>query len=418
MVEAMKIEIISIGDELLTGHIINTNAAWLANQLLQVGWRVAWMTVVGDEVDQIVEALHQANRRAEVVLVTGGLGPTHDDVTRTAVCRFFQTSLVFNAEMMENIKAFFNRRGIPMAAINEDQARVPEKARLIANDSGTAPGYILEHENSTFYFLPGVPHEMRSMMERVVLSELCRKQPPRLVRTHYLCTIGIAESTLYEKIGSLTKIDPQVRVAFLPGFSGVKIRLMVMGEEERQVVDSLTKTADYLREKISEYIYAEEDVPLERALARHLTEQQYTLSVAESCTGGLIANKFTDIAGSSKFFERGIVAYSNQAKTQILGVPQSLIATHGAVSEQVAGAMAEGVRKLSQTDFGLATTGIAGPTGDENKPVGLVFVACADAEGVVVEKHTFIGDRYANKQRFAYAALNLLRKRLFKAGIK
>ncbi|MBN2356223.1 competence/damage-inducible protein A [candidate division KSB1 bacterium] len=410
MSDPLTIEIISIGDELLTGHIANTNAAWMADQLLQIGLRVNRITTVGDDEKEICEILRQAESRADLIMATGGLGPTHDDVTRTALCEYFTCKLVVNKELLEDIKSFFGRRGIPMARVNTDQARVPATARLLKNDSGTAPGYVFSRKNTTFYFLAGVPHEMRSMMARIVLPELSQKVQTRLIRTRYLCTIGIAESTLYEQIGGIDKVAHEVRVAFLPGFSGVKIRLSAEGENEAETEGRLARAADYLRQNIAPYVYSERDMPLEQALALKLSQQRKTIAVAESCTGGLLAHKFTNIPGSSNFFERGVVTYSNRAKIELLGVPASTIEAYGAVSEQVALAMAEGVRRLAKTDYGLSTTGIAGPDGgSDEKPVGLVYVAWAGEEQVDVNMHRFIGDRHSNKERFAYAALNVLR---------
>jgi nicotinamide-nucleotide amidase len=416
MSEHTQIEIISIGDELLTGHIANTNAAWMADQLLRRGFRADRITTVGDDNGAIVEALAAAGRRAKTILITGGLGPTHDDVTRTAVCQFFETLLILDEDVLSAIHHLFSKRGIPMSHVNRDQALVPRKARLMPNDRGTAPGYILNNGGATFYFMPGVPHEMRRMMEEYVLPNMQGSMASRSVQNHYLCTIGIAESTLYEKIGNFEDIKRMVRVAFLPGFSGVKIRISADGDDREETARRLAEAAARVRQNIQPFIYAEEDIPLEQLLVSELTARGRTVAVAESCTGGLLAHKFTNIPGSSKCFERGVVSYSNKAKMELLSVPEPLIAANGAVSEAVVLAMAAGVRSLAATDYGMATTGIAGPDGGTaEKPVGLVYVAVASEQGIGARRHTFIGDRVSNKERFAYAALNLLWQHLREA---
>jgi nicotinamide-nucleotide amidase len=252
------------------------------------------------------------------------------------------------------------------------------------------------------------------MMERVVLPEVTAAKAGQVIHYKILSTIGIAESTLFEKIGDIQAVEDHARVAFLPAPSGIRIRLTVMDQDESSAINRLQKATALIRKNIEPYIFADEDISLERVIARQLIAAGKMIAVAESCTGGLIANKFTDIPGSSQFFERGVVTYSNAAKTELLGVPEELIRSQGAVSAEVACAMAEGIRRVSRTDYGLATTGIAGPDGGTaEKPVGLVYVALADHNSTTVhERHTFAKDRLVNKERFAYAALNLLHKKL------
>ena len=360
-----------------------------------------------------MSTLKTAQERSDIVLVTGGLGPTHDDITKTVACQFFDSETVVDEPILKQVKERFARRGIPMAAVNEEQARVPKKAKLIANDRGTAPGFIFEKGGKRFYVLPGVPFEMKSMMKRVVLPDLQQMLGAVRVETRTLATTGIAESTLYAQLGDLNELQVWARLAFLPSLFGVRIRLTAEADEKHTAAAKLDLAEKRIRELVGEFIYAADDLKLEAVLAEQLVQHNKTLAVAESCTGGLIANRLTDIPGSSRFFERGIVAYSNQTKQQLLGVPESILREYGAVSAPVARAMAEGVRRMAQTDYGLSVTGIAGPGGaTEAKPVGLVYVAISDKAGTTVEEHRFTNDRIGNKMRAAQAALNVLRKRL------
>ncbi len=414
-----RIEVISIGDELLIGQTINTNAAWIGQELLEAGMSVQRVTTVGDELAPIKAALAEAEARADSILVTGGLGPTNDDITRTAACEYFGMGLRRDEALLDHIRALFQRRNLPMAGVNADQALVPESAELIPNDRGTAPGYHFAERGKHFYFMPGVPYEMQAMMQQSVLPELRAGLHGAALLTHHIATIGIAESTLYERIGDIDAITALVRIAFLPSPFGVRLRLNATGETEAEAQQKLTEAARLVRRNIQPYIYAERNITLEAVLGETLVSRGEQLAVAESCTGGLIANRLTNIAGSSRFFERGIVSYSNAAKVALLGVPEALILQHGAVSAAVAEAMAAGVRRISGTAHGLAVTGIAGPGGGTTeKPVGLVFVGYAGSRGTAVEEHRVIsGDRLVNKERFAALALNLLRKTIFNIQI-
>ncbi len=408
----MKIEIISIGDELLIGQTVNTNASWIGEQLMNIALRVNWVTTVGDDQDHLKQALHIAENRANAVLLTGGLGPTHDDVTKKVVAGHFNSRLVKNKEVLREVKARFTRRVLDMAKVNEEQALVPDKAEIMKNELGTAPGMIFE-ENHVFYaVMPGVPQEMKAMMTRDVLPRLKEKAGGQVVQIKILMTTGLPESTLYEKL-DVKKIEKYTAIAFLPSLSGVKIRLTSTAQTSKVAQQNIAKAEKTIRDRVGPYIYAENNISLEETIARLLSERRETLAVAESCTGGLVANKLTNVPGSSDFFERGIISYSNRAKISVLGVPGELIEKYGAVSAQVAEAMAEGVRKAAGTDYGISVTGIAGPTGGTvEKPVGLVYIGYADKNGAISEKHNFADDRLGNKQRSAQAVLNLLRKRI------
>ncbi len=409
----MKIEVISIGDELLIGQTVNTNAAWIGEQLINIGAQLQWVTTVGDSAERLKEALEIAESRCDVVLLTGGLGPTHDDVTKNIVCDYFDSRLVLNEEVLELIKERFRKRGFEMAKVNEEQAEVPHNADIMKNELGTAPGMIFRRNNKTVFVMPGVPREMKAMMRNYVLPEIKTNLNGQVVLVKNFMTTSVPESTLYEQINNLKEIEKEAQIAFLPNLYGVKLRLMVSADSEEKAQEKLSRAETMLREKIQASIYSEGEVALEETLAKLLTERGETLAIAESCTGGLVSNKLTNIPGSSNFFDRSVISYSNAAKIDMLGVPQQLIEQHGAVSEQVAKSMAEKVREISGTTYGLSITGIAGPSGGTpEKPVGLVYVGYADESGTLVERHTFANDRIGNKERSVQAVLNLLRKKI------
>ncbi len=411
----MNIEIISIGDELLIGQTINTNASWMGEKLFEIGTTVNWVTTVGDDHDLLIKTLEIAEQRADVILLTGGLGPTHDDVTKKAVCSFLKSELVVDQVVLEHVKKMFRERGIKMVKVNEEQAMVPDKAKVINNPVGTAPAMFFEKDGKKFFVMPGVPFEMKGIMQESVLPAVKELLNGKVAKKKFIATIGIGESTLFEKIGNIEEVEKYARVAFLPGFSGVKIRLIADGKNSTEADEKLKQADTLIQRNIKEFIYAEKDIPLEEAIVHLLTEKNNTLAVAESCTGGLLASKITNVSGSSQVFLEGVVVYSNQAKVNRLGVPENLINEHGAVSPQVAEKLAEQVRKLSGADFGLATTGIAGPTGGTpEKPVGLVYLGYADKNGAFAKKYMSKLNRLENKERFSYAALDLLRVNLKK----
>lgn len=407
----MVIEIITIGDELLIGQIVNTNAAYLGKQLTSLGFDVQWMTTVGDHAAALKQALATAMSRANIVITTGGLGPTHDDITKHVAAEFFDSELVYKPEILDRLKQAFAARGIRMAAINEVQAQVPAKAQIIDNPVGTAPGLFFEKDGKLCFILPGVPFEMKAMCEAAVFPTLKGKGQTILQKT--IRTTAIPESSLFERLGDIQQLEELAKVAFLPKSAGVDIRLTVRGMAAAECESRLSRALQIVREKAGEFIYAYDDGELEEVVAQLFFETKKTVAAAESCTGGLLAHKLTNIAGSSAYFERGVVAYSNRAKIEILGVPAEVIEKFGAVSAECAVAMAEGVRKLSGADFGISTTGIAGPTGGTpEKPVGLTYIGFAKAGESYSKRMLFINDRITNKERTVTAALNLLWKEL------
>ena len=414
----MNAEIISIGDELLIGQVINTNQAYIAEQLNTVGISVLRMTTVGDREQEILVSFNEAWKAHDVVIVTGGLGPTHDDVTREAVCKFFNTSLVRNDEAYENIRRLFASRGLPLTSLNEQQALVPGSCVVIPNAHGTAPGYLFERDGKIMIVMPGVPYEMTAMVESSVVPHFARKSQSFVVRHRTLRTTGIAESLLAEQIGDIGGLfspNSGVSLAFLPSPLGVRLRISVRSTTAAEAERSLADVEAKLRSKAQKYIYGSEKEELEEVVGRLLIEKKMTIAVAESCTGGLIMDRFTDVPGSSAYFLQGAVVYSNESKISQLGVSEQSLIQHGAVSREIAEALAEGIRKLARADIGISTTGIAGPSGGTpDKPVGLVWIGFSDARGTFAMEFNLGNHRRRFKERASQAALELVRRKLLK----
>lgn len=409
-------EIITIGDELLIGQVINTNQAFISDKLNAVGIFTEQMVTVGDVESEILHAFKSAWKKYDVVAVTGGLGPTHDDITRACVCNFFQTDLIVDEWSLNNVREFFVRRGAQITKINEEQALVPRGCTVMHNRLGTAPGYFFEHSGKYFIVMPGVPYEMKGMIESFVVPFFEKRSADLVIRHRTLKTTGIAESFLAEQIGDVNALFPPnsgTTLAYLPSSAGVRLRITVRAKSIVEAEQQIHNIEAKIRAKAEKYIYATDDTELEEIIGKILTEKKLSLAVAESCTGGLIADRITNVSGSSNYFERGIISYSNESKIQELDVAESLIQQHGAVSKEVAEAMAMGIRKKSNTDIGISTTGIAGPTGaTADKPLGLVWIGYADAETTVAMKFIFNGERRIVKERASQAALELLRRKL------
>ncbi len=411
----MKAEILTIGDELLIGQVINTNQAYIAEQLNSIGVSVERMTTVGDEMKAILASFAEARSRSDVCIVTGGLGPTHDDITRTAACQFFDTDLVVNEDVRKHVGELLKKRNIGWTASHESQTLVPRKAVVVPNPVGTAPGMLFDQDKKYFIVLPGVPYEMKEMIDQTVIPYLAGKVQGSVIRHLTLRTSGIAESTLAHQLGNIDEILRGSKLAFLPSATGVRMRITVQERTEATADAKIRQVEQRIRARVKKYIYGINDDELEEALGRILTEKELTIAVAESCTGGLVTDRLTDVSGSSNYFRQGVVAYSNESKIQLLGVPEELIATHGAVSKEVAEAMAAGVRTVAGTDIGLSTTGIAGPTGGSiSKPVGLVWIGYSDKETTLALKFNLGDNRRRTKERAAQAALELVRRRLLK----
>jgi len=394
--------IISVGNELLMGFTLDSNSTWIARKLLDLGIKVDLKLTIADNEGEILEAFKTLSSRCDVILCTGGLGPTSDDVTKSAYCDFIQAGLELNEDYLEELKKKFEDRQLVMSDSNREQAMVPDKGETIPNSLGSALGLKYVDEENHIYVMPGVPSEMKRMMDETVLPELEQLPRDELHVTTIRLT-GIMESALYDQVKDLLN-DNVVKVAFLPGFLGVDVRLMSRDK------DSLLELSGHFFDRLGNYVYAEDWETLEDAVGRLLIERGLTLATAESCTGGLLGNRITNVAGSSEYYLGGIVSYSDAAKMNLLGVSQETLKEFGAVSEETAKEMAAGARRVLQSDVGVSITGIAGPTGGtEDKPVGLVYIAVDVAGDVAVRKFVFSEDRRYNKEISAQAALNLVR---------
>ncbi|BDQ01645.1 MAG: CinA-like protein [Ignavibacterium sp.] len=411
----MKAYLISIGDELLIGQTINTNAAYIGNALSEINIEVIEVSSIGDDIKTILEELQRASAMADLIVITGGLGPTHDDVTRNAIVSFFKTELIQNEEVLNDIRALFEKRGRKVTPINEAQALVPKIATPIKNKRGTAPGMWIEQNGKIYVVMPGVPFEMKGMMEDFVIPKLSElmKDSTSIIKKLILQTTGIPESALFERLGNLDELLDNAKIAFLPNQYGVKLRITVTENSEEEALKKLNEIEQKIRTKVGRYIFGRGEETLEQVIGKLLSDRGLTLAVAESCTGGEVCSRITNVSGSSKYFERGIVTYSNASKVELLRVNEDTIAEVGAVSREVAMQMAEGVRAVSGTDIGISTTGILGPTGaTTNKPVGLVFIGYCDEKVCTAKKFLFGDDRILNKQRATQAALEMLRRQL------
>lgn len=410
----MKAEIITIGDELLIGQTIDTNSAWIGSELSLAGFDVMKKTSIHDIRTDILNALAEAEGKSNVVIITGGLGPTSDDITKPALCDFFTTKLVVNMEVLAMITEMMQRRNFPMNLNNRKQAEVPESCRVLTNAAGTAPGMWFEKSGTIFVSLPGVPSEMKYLMSTHVLPELKQRFRSQAIIHRNLMIYGAPEALLAEKLeGFEAGLPAGIKLAYLPSSGVIKLRLTGTGRDSRTVAELVESQVRLLYSTIPDLIYGEEGETLEMAVGRLLRGRGKTLGTAESCTGGNIARLITSIPGSSDYFTGSVVSYANHVKTKLLGVDEKLIADHGAVSGPVVIAMAEGARRLLSADYSIATSGIAGPDGGtELKPVGTLWTAVSSASGTKAEMHTFGADRLTNINRFSNVALNMLRKQI------
>jgi nicotinamide-nucleotide amidase len=407
-------EIVSFGTELLLGELVDTNVAWLSARLAALGVSVYRHTTVGDNMERVIAALQEAASRADLVLTTGGLGPTSDDVTNESLGLATGREMVEYPEARRHVDEMFARFGREPTASNYKQALFPEGSELIPNPVGTAMGALLEHDGTLFATLPGVPAEMERMFEET-LEPLIKERSEGAIVSRTLHFSGIGESALAEKVQDLLDASNPT-VAPLASAGKVRLRITTRATTIEEAEEKIEPVAEEILDRLGKYYFGEDDETLESALARLLTERGATLALAESCTGGLLAKRLTDMAGSSAYFMEGLVTYSNDAKERLLGVPHDLLMEHGAVSEPVARAMAEGVREDAGTDYGLSVTGVAGPDGGtEEKPVGLVFVGISDEDGTTVERldlSAFRRSREVIRERSTNRAFDLLRHRI------
>jgi len=412
----MKATILTIGDELLIGQVLNTNQAYIAEHLNNVGVSIFRMETVGDVEKEISDSFQRNWNEVDILIATGGLGPTHDDITRDVVCKFFKTSLVVNDEALQNVRSIVEKRKTRITEMIEQQALVPKDAVVIQNVCGTAPGIMFERNGKYFFAMPGVPKEMKAMMENFIIPLLRTKVSGSVILHRTLKTIGVVEAHLAERLGNIPELfgnHKNTTLAFLPEIFAVRLRISVKDSTIEQAEKQISFVENNIREKIGKYIFGIDEETIEQIIGNLLEKNRATLSTAESCTGGRIANRLTNISGSSQYFERGVIAYSNASKIELLGVDEKLIKQNGAVSKEVAEAMAEGIRKIADTTFGISTTGIAGPMGGSiDKPVGLVWIGFS-SQRETFAKQCYLGERRNDvKERATLAALELLRKKL------
>lgn len=408
----MNAEIIAIGSELLTPDRIDTNSLWLTERLNELGVEVRSKTIVGDDELRLEEAVREATRRSELVISTGGLGPTEDDITRKIFARVLGRPLVLDDAILEDIREKFRKIGATMTPNNERQALVLRDATVLPNPRGTAPGLLMQHKTATVVLLPGPPREMQAMFTDHVAPRVEKMSRGVRIRKRTLRTAGLGESALDQKIGPIYSrySNPSTTVLASPG--EVEIRLTARAETIAAADALLDELAEKIEEALFPDLFSVAGESLEEVVARGLTVKGYTIATAESCTGGLVAKRLTDVPGSSAYFLEGVVSYSNASKTDLLGVPAELVERHGAVSAEVAEAMAVGIKRRAGTTIGVSTTGVAGPDGGTpTKPVGLVYIALADDVQAEAKAFNLFGSRAEIRQRAAQAALDWVRRR-------
>lgn len=406
----MLAEIITIGDEILIGQIVDTNSAWMAEQLNSAGIRIKQISSVSDDKQHILNALKEATTRADIILVTGGLGPTKDDITKKTIAEYFNVGMVVDSAALANVENIFKKYNRPLLDINRKQAEVPSNCEVVLNKNGTAPGMWFNEGGKIYVSMPGVPFEMKYMMEDSVIPKLKTifKLPVIIHKT--ILTAGEGESFLAEKIADIEDALPaNIKLAYLPKLGQVRLRLSADGDDEVLLRSQIEEHAAKIIERVKPNVVAEEDIPVEQAVLSLMRSNGLTLSLAESCTGGYIAHLLTQHAGSSDVFSGGVVSYSNALKESVLGVANETLWQHGAVSEQTVKEMAEGALANFKSDYAVAVTGIAGPGGgSEDKPVGTVWIAAANANKTLIKKFTFSSKRVQNIERSAVAAFFML----------
>ena len=404
--------IITIGDELLIGQVVDTNSAWMAQELNKWGIRVKRRVAVGDVWDEIWQALDEEEKQTDIILITGGLGPTADDITKPLLCKYFNGSMIVDEGARQNVINIFTRLNRPMIERNLKQAEVPDVCTVIPNKRGTAPGMWFEKDGKVFVSMPGVPHEMKGMMETDVIPMLLGKFRFPAIIHRTLLTAGVGESFLAEHIKDFEASLPgHIRLAYLPNYGMVRLRLTATGAEKEQTERDVQTRFETLQSLVKEYMVTNEDEPIEKTTGRILEANNKTMCTAESCTGGYIAHLITSIPGSSAFYKGSVVSYANEIKKDLLGVEAETLQRVGAVSEEVVIQMAKGALAAMKTDYAIAVSGIMGPDGGSaEKPVGTVWVAIGSNQKVEAHKLSFRFDRMRNIQLTTANALNLLRK--------
>ena len=407
--------IITIGDELLIGQVVDTNSAWIAQELNKAGISVKHRVAVGDNKEDIIRALNEEQQLADIILITGGLGPTADDITKPLLCEYFGGKMILHQPTLDFIIELFEKKfRRPMTDRNRKQAEVPDTCTVLMNERGTAPGMMFKKGEKIFVAMPGVPHEMKWLMQTYVLPYIIKNFHSGFVEHKTLITAGIGESSLADKIQDIEeKIPVHIKLAYLPNFGMVRLRLTGYGKDRNVLLEELQLQFDLLKDSVAEFLVTEEDLVLEAVVGKLLKEGNQTVSTAESCTGGLIAHLISSVPGASAYFKGSIVSYSNEVKTSLLGVSSEILNNSGAVSEETVIQMATEVRKKLNTDYSVAVSGIMGPDGGTvDKPVGTVWIAVASKNKVQTNVFNLPFDRQRNMQQTAINALNFLRKQI------
>ncbi len=406
----MNATVITIGDEILIGQIIDTNSAWIGQKFSELGVKLYEIISVGDDATQIKEALDRAKASSAIVIMTGGLGPTKDDITKKTLVEYFNSELVLNEEVWERMKQIFEKRGLKVLEMNRSQAMIPKDCIMLPNQRGTAQGMWFEKEKVVFISMPGVPHEMKHLLETQVLPKLREKFSfPKIIHATIM-TAGAGESVIANMLVDFENELPEnFKLAYLPDLGTVKLRLTASGDTT-ELIHEAQAQKEKMKTILGNYVYTEGEEKLEKVIGRMLLERNETVSSAESCTGGYIAHLFTSVPGSSIYFEGGIVSYSYDVKEKLLGVSNSTLNKVGAVSEECVREMLQGLLKTTSTTYGIAVSGIAGPDGGTaDKPVGTVWIAVGSSNNIVARKFQFFPSRMENIRVFSNAALNMLR---------
>ena len=406
----MKATVITIGDEILIGQIIDTNSAWIGQQFSTLGVKIHEIISCGDDAAQIVSAIDRAKATSQIVLMTGGLGPTKDDITKKTLVDYFNTELVLNEEVWGKMKQIFEKRGAQVLEINRSQAMIPKDCIMLPNMRGTAQGMWFERDGVVFISMPGVPHEMKHLMETQVIPKLQQKFSfPKIVHATIM-TAGAGESAIATMLSAFeNELPANIKLAYLPNLGTVKLRLTAFGEGEK-LVNEVETQKQKMKGLLGHLVYCDGEELLEAIVGKMLLAKQATVSCAESCTGGYISHLFTSISGSSKYFEGGIVSYSYDVKEKMLGVNHETLVKYGAVSEECVREMLQGLLKVSGTNYGIAVSGIAGPDGGTpEKPVGTVWISVGSKDKIISKRFNFFPSRMENIRIFSNAALNMLR---------
>jgi len=412
----VRAEIITIGDEILYGQILDTNTQWISFELDKLGIKTIRKSSIGDSAEEITSILSEAKSRADVVFITGGLGPTKDDLTKKVLADFFQCPLEMHVDALNDVTEFFLKRGRELTEINRGQALLPTKAQFIPNKQGTAPCMWFDEFGVIWISMPGVPFEMKAIMEHEVIPRLISHFKTPIIYHKVIKTIGIGESYLSDLIQAWELSLPKhIKLAYLPSLGIVKLRLTAFGEDLAWLTSEVENQINLLLPQIKSYIFGYEKDEIAEVVGHLLIKNKATIALAESCTGGHLAHQFTQVAGSSEYFVGGVIAYSNEIKKDVLQVSESILTRDGAVSEACVIAMAKGIRSKFKVDFGIATSGIAGPSGGtEDKPVGTVWIALASEDEVITRKLQLGGNRLQNIHMTSLNSLNLIRRYLLK----